>query len=102
VGRISALILLHIIDEDFTSQKDSGNLVNALWKIHGAQLLSELSWLIATIKQFFPMTPKRATQICQCWQAWKVFPRFEALNVAHAYPHFFRQFFLRQVPARSQ
>jgi hypothetical protein len=57
---------------------------------------------VAAIKQFFPMAPKGGTQIYQCWQAWKVFARFEALNVASAYPHFFRKFFLGQFPAPSQ
>jgi hypothetical protein len=48
------------------------------------------------------MAPKHGPQFYQCWQARKILARFEALNVARAYPHFFGQFFLAQMPVFPQ
>ena len=60
------------------------------------------SRLLATGKEFVPITAKRCAQTCQRGQAWKIVTGFDVLNVAGAHADFFCQSFLSQIPTRPQ
>src|SRR3954463_8343862 len=57
---------------------------------------------LATGKEFVPIAAKHGPQTRQRWQAGKVVTGFDVLNVAGAHANFFGQFFLSQIPTRSQ
>jgi hypothetical protein len=57
---------------------------------------------VATVEKFLPIATQRGFQMRQRWQTWKVFSRFEALNVARTRANFFGQLFLRQFSPTSQ
>ena len=57
---------------------------------------------VATVEKFLPIATQGGLQMRQRRQTWKVFSRFEALNVARTCANFFGQLFLRQFSPASQ
>ena len=60
------------------------------------------SHLLATGKEFVPIAAKNGAQTRQRGQAGKVVTGFDVLNVAGAHANFLGEFFLSQIPTRSQ
>ena len=57
---------------------------------------------VATAEQFMPLASQGNFQSCECWQAWKIFARFDALDKTLIRSNFFRQFLLRQIQPTPQ
>ena len=59
-------------------------------------------WPVAIVKQFIPLTAQCPAQPHKRWKTRKIFPRFEALDIAHAQLHFFRKLLLCPSPPDAQ
>jgi hypothetical protein len=57
---------------------------------------------VATVEKFLPIATQGGLQMRQRRQTWKVFSRFEALNVTRTCANFFGQLFLSQFSPASQ
>ena len=68
----------------------------------GGAVVSQKSNFVATGKEFVPIAAKRGTQPHERWQAWKILPGFDVLNVARTHANFFGKPFLSQIPPCSQ
>ena len=64
--------------------------------------MNDLLPFVATVEKFLPIATQGGLQMRQRRQTWKVFSRFEALNIARTCADFFRQLFLRQFSPTSQ